>query len=202
MRIASASFGLSYGGFLTLQALNDDPTLWRAGVERGGRGRLGDVRLRLHDAATGHAGAESGDLQGARRQSCTWTSSSGPLLVLHGTNDRNVSFADSLRLFDVLIKLGKPFESQIYPGEIHFFRRDMVLREAWRRIEEFFDRTVKNGPVMASNNAAPGYRGVEGGQLTITVSGGAVRSTNRLTMNRPSGATSYGVASPRSPPPF
>ena len=30
-----------------------------------------------------------------------------PLLVLHGTNDRNVSFADSLRLFDVLIKLGK-----------------------------------------------------------------------------------------------
>ena len=53
-----------------------------------------------------------------------------PLLVLHGTNDRNVSFADSLRLFDVLIKLAKPFESQIYPGEIHFFRRDIVLRDA------------------------------------------------------------------------
>ena len=62
----------------------------------------------------------------------------------------NVSFADSLRLFDVLIKLGKPFESQIYPGEIHFFRRDIVLCDAWRRIEEFFDRTVKNGPVMTS----------------------------------------------------
>jgi dipeptidyl aminopeptidase/acylaminoacyl peptidase len=66
------------------------------------------------------------------------------------TNDRNVSFADSLRLFDVLIKLGKPFESQIYPGEIHFFRRDIVLRDAWRRIEDFFDRTVKNGAVMIS----------------------------------------------------
>jgi len=26
----------------------------------------------------------------------------------------------------------------------------MVLRDAWRRIEEFFDRTVKNGPVMTS----------------------------------------------------
>ena len=38
-----------------------------------------------------------------------------PLLVLHGTNDRNVSFADSLRLFDTLIKLGKPFESQRQP---------------------------------------------------------------------------------------
>ena len=73
-----------------------------------------------------------------------------PLLVLHGTNDRNVSFADSLRLFDVLIKLGKPFESQIYPGEIHFFRRAIVLRDAWKRVEDFFDRQLKAGPVMAS----------------------------------------------------
>ena len=30
------------------------------------------------------------------------------------------------------------------------FRRDIVLRDAWRRIEEFFDRTVKNGPAMTS----------------------------------------------------
>ena len=73
-----------------------------------------------------------------------------PLLVLHGTNDTNVSFVDSLRLFDVLLKLGKPFESQIYPGEIHFFRRDFILRDAWKRMEEFFDRQLKNGPVMAS----------------------------------------------------
>ena len=77
-----------------------------------------------------------------------------PLLVLHGTNDRNVSFADSLRLFDVLIKLGKSFESQIYPGEIHFFRRDIVLRDAWKRAEEFFERTVKNGQPMTSSSSS------------------------------------------------
>ena len=29
-------FGLSYGGFLTLQAMNTDPTLWRAGVNVAG----------------------------------------------------------------------------------------------------------------------------------------------------------------------
>jgi dipeptidyl aminopeptidase/acylaminoacyl peptidase len=75
---------------------------------------------------------------------------SRPLLVLHGTNDTNVSFIDSLRLIDNLVKLGKPFESQIYPGEIHFFRRDIVLRDAWKRIEDFFDRELKNGPTMAS----------------------------------------------------
>ena len=51
---------------------------------------------------------------------------------------------------DVLIKLGKPFESQIYPGEIHFFRRDIVLRDAWKRVEDFFDRQLKAGPNMTS----------------------------------------------------
>ena len=142
-------FGLSYGGFLTLQAMNTDPTLWRAGVNVAG----------VVDWATYGAGYTTSRLGTPVQNPDIYKSSAPifhmeklarPLLILHGTNDRNVSFADSLRLFDVLIKLGKPFESQIYPGEIHFFRRDMVLRDAWRRIEEFFDRTVKNGPVMAS----------------------------------------------------
>ena len=142
-------FGLSYGGFLTLQAMNTDPTLWRAGVNVAG----------VVDWATYGAGYTTPRLGTPVQNPEIYKISAPilhmeklerPLLILHGTNDRNVSFADSLRLFDVLIKLGKPFESQIYPGEIHFFRRDIVLRDAWRRIEEFFDRTVKNGPVMTS----------------------------------------------------
>jgi dipeptidyl aminopeptidase/acylaminoacyl peptidase len=68
-----------------------------------------------------------------------------PLLILHGTNDTNVAFQDSLILFDTLLKLGKPFESAIYPGEPHFFRRGHVLRDAWRRAEEFFDEHLKGG---------------------------------------------------------
>ena len=66
-----------------------------------------------------------------------------PLLVLHGTNDRNVPFRDSLRLIDVLVKLGKSFEMGVYPGEIHFFRRAHILRDAWSRAEDFFDRHLK-----------------------------------------------------------
>ena len=142
-------FGLSYGGFLTLQAMTVDPTLWRAGVDVAG----------VVDWATYGAGYTTPRLGTPVQNPEIYRISAPilhmdklerPLLVLHGTNDRNVSFADSLRLFDVLIKLGKPFESQIYPGEIHFFRRDIVLRDAWKRIEEFFDRNVKNGAVMVS----------------------------------------------------
>jgi dipeptidyl aminopeptidase/acylaminoacyl peptidase len=134
-------FGLSYGGFLTLQAMTVDPTLWRAGIDVAG----------VVDWATYGAGYTTPRLGTPVQNPDIYNISAPiqhmdklvrPLLVLHGTNDRNVSFADSLRLFDVLIKLGKSFESQIYPGEIHFFRRDIVLRDAWRRAEEFFDRTV------------------------------------------------------------
>ena len=142
-------FGLSYGGFLTLQAMTVDPTLWRAGVNVAG----------VVDWATYGAGyttprlgtpVQNPEIYKVSAPILHMDKLERPLLVLHGTNDRNVSFADSLRLFDVLLKLGKPFESQIYPGEIHFFRRDHVLRDAWTRIDEFFERTVKNGPPMTS----------------------------------------------------
>ncbi len=145
-------FGLSYGGFLTLQAMTVDPTLWRAGIDVAG----------VVDWATYGAGyttprlgtpVQNPDIYNISAPIQHMESLSRPLLVLHGTNDRNVSFADSLRLFDVLIKLGKNFESQIYPGEIHFFRRDIVLRDAWRRADDFFERTVKNGPPMTSTSS-------------------------------------------------
>jgi len=146
-------FGLSYGGFLTLQAMTVDPTLWRAGIDVAG----------VVDWATYGAGyttprlgtpVQNPDIYNISAPIQHMEKLARPLLVLHGTNDRNVSFADSLRLFDVLIKLGKSFESQIYPGEIHFFRRDIVLRDAWKRAEEFFDRTVKNGQAMASSSSS------------------------------------------------
>lgn len=138
-----AVFGLSYGGFLTLQAMTTDPKLWRSGVNVAG----------VVDWAT-YGGGYTWPRLGTPVQNPEIYDVSAPikhmdklerpLLVMHGTNDFNVSFIDSLRLFDTLIKMGKPFESQIYPGEIHFFRRDIVLRDAWRRIDDFFERTVKN----------------------------------------------------------
>ena len=51
----------------------------------------------------------------------------------------------------VVLKLGKPFEMGVYPGEIHFFRRAHILRDAWRRAEEFFDRHLKDGAATTSS---------------------------------------------------
>ena len=145
-----AVWGLSYGGYLTLSAMTQDPTLFKAGINVAG----------VVDWATYGAGYTTPRLgtpvenPGVYRESAPiyfMDKLARPLLVLHGTNDRNVQFRDSLRLWDVLLKLGKPFEMGVYPGEIHFFRRAHILRDAWRRAEEFFDRHLKSGaPVAAS----------------------------------------------------
>ena len=31
----------------------------------------------------------------------------------------------------------------IYPGEFHYFSREHVLRDAWTRVERFFDRHLR-----------------------------------------------------------
>jgi dipeptidyl aminopeptidase/acylaminoacyl peptidase len=142
-------WGLSYGGFLTLQALNADPLLWRCGIDVAG----------VVDWATYGAGyttprlgtpVENPEIYQVSAPIYHMEHLVRPLLVLHGTNDRNVAFRDSLRLIDVLLKLNKKFEMGIYPGEIHFFRRAHILRDAWRRAEDFFDRHLKQGVTMAS----------------------------------------------------
>jgi dipeptidyl-peptidase-4 len=147
-------WGLSYGGFLTLQAVTIDPTLWRCAIDVAGvvewDGRGGGLSLtnytnpRLGTAIENPAGYEA---------AAPWrhvAKLQRPLLIMHGTNDRNVTFHDSLRLIDTLSKLGKSFEMAFFPGEIHFFRRAFVLRDAWRRAEDFFDRNLKSGEVMPS----------------------------------------------------
>jgi dipeptidyl aminopeptidase/acylaminoacyl peptidase len=143
-------FGLSTGGFLALQAGTVYPTLWRAVInlagvvdwntQGGGSYGLPRIGSVVQNPEAYNISAPIQHMDKLVR----------PLLILQGTNDSNVSVADSLRLFDVLVKLGKPFESQLYPGETHFFRRDIVLRDAWKRVEDFFDRNLKSGPNMVS----------------------------------------------------
>ena len=78
-------------------------------------------------------------------------------MILQGTNDTNVPFWESLTVIDQLVKLGKPFELGIYPGEIHFFRRAYVLRDAWKRSEDFFDTYLKDSreTQRSAKNATP-----------------------------------------------
>jgi dipeptidyl aminopeptidase/acylaminoacyl peptidase len=107
-------WGLSYGGYLTLQVMTREPLLFRCGINVAG----------VVDWATYGAGyttprlgtpVENPDVYRVSAPIYHMDKLARPLLVLHGTNDRNVAFRDSLRLWDALLKLGKEFEMGVYP---------------------------------------------------------------------------------------
>jgi dipeptidyl aminopeptidase/acylaminoacyl peptidase len=146
-------WGLSYGGFLTLQALTVTPTLFSCGIDVAG----------VSDWATW--GQASNGFWVTGRMSTPAKNPEGyyrsapinhveklvrPLLILHGTADSDVPFRESLNLVDVLLKRGKNFDFAIYPGEVHFFRRVHILQDAWRRVEQFFDTHLRQGKRIES----------------------------------------------------
>ena len=82
-------------------------------------------------------------------------------MILQGTNDTNVPLWETLKVVDRLEKLGTPFDMAFYPGEIHFFRRAFVLRDAWRRSEAFFDLHLKQPAVPPKSTDAPDKMSLE-----------------------------------------
>lgn len=141
-------WGLSYGGFFTLQALVQAPTTFAAGVNVAG---VVDYRMYYEDP---YKGAWTyGRMRAPEDNPAAYDVASPlsrmdrlqrPLLTLHGTADVNVPYLHSVRLIDTLLKLGKQdVEFMAYPGEFHYFTRAHVLRDAWTRVERFFDRHLK-----------------------------------------------------------
>jgi dipeptidyl aminopeptidase/acylaminoacyl peptidase len=142
-------WGLSYGGFFTLIAMTDQPTLYRAGVNVAG---VVDYAMYYEDPY--HGGWTTSRIGTPEQNPAVYKQASPlskvdrlerPLLVLHGTADVNVPYLHSVRLVDELMKKGKShlFELMMYPGEFHYFTRAHVLRDAWQRVDRFFAEHLK-----------------------------------------------------------
>jgi len=141
-------WGLSYGGFFTLIAVTRHPLLFRSGVDVAGvvdytmyyndpyhgdwtASRIGTPEQNPQVYANASPVSQIGELQ-------------RPLLILHGTADVNVPFIESVRLIDDALKAqkGNLITFMMYPGEFHYFSREQVLGDAWRRVNEFFATTL------------------------------------------------------------
>jgi dipeptidyl aminopeptidase/acylaminoacyl peptidase len=145
-------WGLSYGGFFTLIAVTDQPTLYRAAVDVAG---VVDYAMYYEDPYHGTWTASRIGTPDEHPQVYAQASPlshvdrlARPLLVLHGTSDVNVPYLHSVRLIDELMKKGKGdlVTFMTYPGEFHYFTREHVLRDAWHRVEEFFDENLTGSP--------------------------------------------------------
>ncbi len=139
-------WGISYGGYLTLQALTRAPTAFDAGVNIAGVADWADWAVDPGGLwIEGRMGSVEENVELYRDSSPIHfvEQLSRPLLTLHGTADKPVPVLQSFRLIDALVRAGKPHEVMIYPGEEHVFVRTATWRDAFRRVEEFFDRTLR-----------------------------------------------------------
>jgi dipeptidyl aminopeptidase/acylaminoacyl peptidase len=142
-------WGLSYGGFFTLLAVTERPTAFRAAVDVAG---VADYAMYYEDPY--HGGWTASRIGTPEQNPKVYAQASPishvdrlvrPLLVLHGTADVNVPYLHSVRLIDALLKnnKGSLVEFMTYPGEFHYFTREHVLRDAWTRVDAFFNKWLK-----------------------------------------------------------
>jgi dipeptidyl aminopeptidase/acylaminoacyl peptidase len=131
-------WGGSYGGYLTALGLARASSLFAAGVDFHG----------VHDwsARAGANGAspatdaartafESSPMASVR----TWRS---PVLLIHGDDDRNVSFSETITLANALRQQGVYFEQLILPDEIHGFLRHASWLRGYHATADFFRRKL------------------------------------------------------------
>jgi dipeptidyl aminopeptidase/acylaminoacyl peptidase len=142
-------WGLSYGGFFTLLAVTQMPTLYRAAVDVAG---VADYAMYYEDPFHGSwtesrigKPDENRDVYSKASPVSHIDKLARPLLVLHGTADVNVPYLHSVRVIDEALKHGKGdlVEFMTYPGEFHYFTREHVLRDAWNRVDRFFAKYLK-----------------------------------------------------------
>ena len=148
-------WGGSYGGFLTAMGLARDSELFKAGVDFHGvhdwsvflteRPYFGNLALRPPDAdaAVKLAWDSSPDAYVNK-----WKS---PVLLIHGDDDRNVPFSQTVDLVQRLREQHVPFEQLILPDEIHGFLMWKDWVRAYTATAEFFDRTLKHGEKIRSS---------------------------------------------------
>ncbi len=135
-------WGGSYGGFLTALALARASDLFKAGVDFHGVHEW-NTEIRNFAPAynpearqeTARIAHESSPIASVK----TWRS---PVLLIHGDDDRNVPFSQTVELVEALRKQGVELEQLIFPDEIHDFLTHSRWLEAYRAAADFFQRRL------------------------------------------------------------
>jgi dipeptidyl aminopeptidase/acylaminoacyl peptidase len=143
-------YGGSYGGYLTALALGRDSRLFAAGVDIHG---VHNYTAERAQALLAPAYEKAPDLQVAL--DLAWASSPvsavatwrSPVLLIHGDDDRNVRFSQTVDLVQRLTKAGVPFEELVIPDESHHFLRHANSLKVGAAMAEFFERKFGVAPV-------------------------------------------------------
>ncbi|HEY5991232.1 MAG TPA: prolyl oligopeptidase family serine peptidase [Candidatus Udaeobacter sp.] len=133
-------WGGSYGGYLTALGLARNSDIFAAGVDFHGvhdwSQRVAGLPLPVEAPDRARLARESSPISSVDK----WKS---PVLLIHGDDDRNVEFSQTVNLVRRLRANGVFFEELIFPDEIHDFLRHQDWLRAYHAGSDFFDKHLK-----------------------------------------------------------
>lgn len=137
-------WGGSYGGYLTALGLAKASDLFAAGVDLHGVHDWNVVIknfVQSYDAGTAKEVAELALQSSPMPYIADWRS---PVLFIHGDDDRNVPFSETVDVVEALRrKTDTHFEQLIFPDEVHGFLLHKNWKSAYEAAADFFNRMLK-----------------------------------------------------------
>ncbi len=137
-------WGGSYGGYLTALALARASDLFAVGVDFHGVHDWNDV---IRNFVPGYDPGKDVDAARIAFESSPMSSIStwrSPVLLIHGDDDRNVPFHETVRLAEALRKQHVEMEELILPDEIHGFLTEKRWLNAYHATADFLSKHLKN----------------------------------------------------------
>jgi len=134
-----ATYGWSYGGYMTLKMLSANPGVYAAGISG-----APVTKWELYD--THYTERYLGDPNKVPQVYVASDAIDGavkitdPLLLIHGLSDDNVVFENSSALIARLQNEARPFEMMLYPGHTHRVGGPKVSVHVWNTIFQFLAR--------------------------------------------------------------
>ncbi len=136
-------WGGSYGGYLTALGLARASDLFAAGVDIHG---VHDWNVGIHNFRPDYDPKDDPEFARTAFESSPMAHVDGwrsPVLLIHGDDDRNVKFSETVDLVEALRKRNVEFEQVVLPDEVHSFLLHRSWLTAYRATAEFFDRKLR-----------------------------------------------------------
>jgi len=139
-------YGGSYGGYLTALALARDSELFAAGVDIHGVHNYtseGGRRLAMSQWQFEPTDRDSAAVLAWRSSPVAYVSTwKSPVLFIHGDDDRNVRFSETVDLARRLDEAGVPYEQIVIPDDTHHWMLHSNNLRVNAAIADFFERKL------------------------------------------------------------
>ncbi|RSU48096.1 S9 family peptidase [Sphingomonas sp. S-NIH.Pt15_0812] len=140
-----ATYGWSYGGYMSIKMLEKTPGVYAAAVSGA---PVTDWQLYDTHYTERYLGDPAKDPASYSGSAAIADASKirDPLLLIHGMADDNVFLDNSTAFAAEMQRTATPFEMMFYPGYTHRVAGPGISEHLWKTILNFLDREVKNRP--------------------------------------------------------